>query len=72
MNRRAPPIQTVPNVGDWLTLDCGYGPHTMDYPCRILSLSWVSGLFSGTNLMASVQMGTYGEVFDTDLIHLRD
>lgn len=70
--KRTPPIQTVPNVGDWLTLDCGYGPHTMDYPCRILSLSWCVGLFSGTDLTAMVEMGAGGERFRTDLIHLRD
>lgn len=70
--KRTPPIQTVPNVGDWLTLDCGYGPHTMDYPCRILSLSWCAGLFSGIDLTAMVEMGAGGERFRTDLIHLRD
>lgn len=52
-------------AGDVVTLDCGYGPHTDDQPCKILSIFNTSGLWGDARRSARVKMPS-GEEFDTD------
>lgn len=35
----------IPKVGDTIVLDCGYGAHMDDQPCKILEVKDAVGLF---------------------------
>ena len=61
---------TVPNVGDKLTLNCGYGGGPDETLCRIESLGKCSRLFGeGYTLTANVRIPGTGERFSTDLVN---
>ena len=59
---------TVPNIGDVITLNCGYGGGPDETQCEIESIAMSSHLFdSGSSLSATVRILGTGEVFSTDL-----
>lgn len=60
---------TVPNVGDTITLNCGYGGGPDETLCRIESLGQCSRLFGeGYSLNAEVRILGTGERFSTALV----
>jgi hypothetical protein len=60
---------TVPNIGDTITLNCGYGGGPDETLCRIKSIYHSLKLFGdGYNLSARVSILGTGEEFTTDLI----
>jgi hypothetical protein len=63
-----PRIFTVPNKGDTIPLDCGYGCHEHWEACTILSVFSATRLFDlGADLCASVREPS-GAVFTTTLV----
>ena len=65
---RKPKQITVPNVGDRITLNCGYGGGPNETLCRIESLGHSSRLFGeGFVLTANVRIPGTDEIFTTDL-----
>ena len=59
---------TVPNIGDVITLNCGYGGGPDETLCRIEELHKSSHLFDdGISLGATVRILGTNEVFSTDL-----
>jgi hypothetical protein len=59
---------TVPNVGDLIMLDCGYGCQEAWQPCTLLSWGFASRLFdTGYDMYARVKDPT-DYVFHTTLI----
>lgn len=65
---RKPKQITVPNIGDTITLNCGYGGGPDETLCRIQSLGKSSHLFDeDISLTADVRILGTGETFTTDL-----
>jgi hypothetical protein len=65
MSRRK---HTVPNTGDTIVLDCGYGCRENYQRCTLLSWGFGSRLFdTGYDIHARVQ-SPYGDTFYTTLI----
>ena len=57
-------------VGSVIMLDCGYGAHSFDAPCRVLAIQKLKGLFGGVDTVAAVvELGGNGERFHTTLKH---
>jgi hypothetical protein len=61
-------IHTVPNVGDRLELDTGYGCHTHMSFCRILRIYTTSRLFDDGSDLAALVMDPNEETFHTTLV----
>jgi hypothetical protein len=65
-----PRKHTVPNVGDAILLDCGFGCHEHWQHCALLSWGFSSRLFdTGYNIYAQVKEPS-GSVFCTTLIEV--
>lgn len=61
-------VHTVPNPGDTLILDCGYGLQEDYKPCRVIGIFAANRLFGdGHDLCAQVRE-PYGSVFNTTLV----
>jgi len=66
--RQTPKIHTVPNPGDKITLDRGYGPHESWQNCIILSIGFASGLFDSNQDLCATVREPNGSIFNTTLI----
>lgn len=61
---------TVPNPGDRIMLDCGYGCHESWQHCILLSWGFSGRLFDTGYDMTARVLAPCGDVFDTTLIEV--